>query len=128
MKTKPIFCILAASLLSAGTLLAQPPEPSAAEEGYDIPSKMAGHMDRMKEWHEKMSKEIKAQDAELDKLVQEIDSSKGEKKLDAMANALKKLIQQRRSMHERMENFRLRFKGGKEEAPESSSSPEAESR
>jgi hypothetical protein len=44
----------------------------------------------------------KDQDAELDKLVAEMNSAPADKKLDAVAAVLTKLVEQRKAMHEHM--------------------------
>jgi len=52
--------------------------------------------------HAKMMEEQKAQDAEIDKLVAEMNTATGEKRIDAIVAVLKKLIEQRKTMHEKM--------------------------
>ena len=47
----------------------------------------------------------KEQDAELDKLVAEMNSAPADKKLEAVAAVLTKLVQQRKSMHEQMQKM-----------------------
>ena len=47
----------------------------------------------------------KEQDAELDKLVTEMNSEAPEKTLDAVAAVVAKLVEQRKAMHERMQNM-----------------------
>ncbi len=49
-----------------------------------------------------MMEEQKAQDAEIDKLVAEMNTATGEKRIDAIVAVLKKLIEQRKTMHEKM--------------------------
>ena len=50
----------------------------------------------------KMMSNWKEQDAELDKLVAEMNSAPADKKLDAVAAVLTKLVEQRKAMHEQM--------------------------
>jgi hypothetical protein len=50
----------------------------------------------------KMMSNWKEQDAELDKLVAEMNNAPTEKKLDAVAAVLTKLVEQRKAMHEQM--------------------------
>ena len=50
----------------------------------------------------KMMSNWKEQDAELDKLVAEMNNAPAEKKLDAVAAVLTKLVEQRKAMHEQM--------------------------
>ena len=45
----------------------------------------------------------KAQDGELEKLVTEMNSAPADKKLDAVAAVLSKLVEQRKAMHEQMQ-------------------------
>jgi hypothetical protein len=47
----------------------------------------------------------KDQDAELDKLVAEMNSAPADKKLDAVAALLTKLVEQRKTMHEQMQQM-----------------------
>ena len=52
-----------------------------------------------------MMSNCKDQDAELDKLVAEMNSAPADKKLDAVAAVLTKLVEQRKAMHEQMQNM-----------------------
>jgi hypothetical protein len=45
---------------------------------------------------------LKDQDAELDKLVAEMNSPSADKKLDAVAAVVAKLVEQRKALHEQM--------------------------
>jgi hypothetical protein len=47
----------------------------------------------------------KDQDAELDKLVAEMNSAPADKKLDAVVAVLTKLVEQRKAMHEQMQKM-----------------------
>ena len=47
----------------------------------------------------------KNQDAELDKLVAEMNSASADKKLDAVAAVVTKLVEQRKAMHEQMQKM-----------------------
>jgi hypothetical protein len=47
----------------------------------------------------------KDQDAELDKLVAEMNSASADKKLDAVAAVLTKLVEQRKAMHEQIQKM-----------------------
>jgi hypothetical protein len=53
----------------------------------------------------KMMSNWKDQDAELDKLVAEMKSAPADKKLDAAAAVLTKLVEQRKAMHEHMQKM-----------------------
>jgi hypothetical protein len=63
------------------------------------------HHAMMEEMHQKWDEQMKAEDAELDKLVQQMNTATGQKKMDAMAAVLNKMIEQRKAMHEKMENW-----------------------
>jgi hypothetical protein len=52
-----------------------------------------------------MMSDSKDQDAELDKLVTEMNSASADKKLDAIAAVLTKLVEQRKAMHEQMQKM-----------------------
>ena len=53
----------------------------------------------------KMMSNWKEQDAEVDKLVAEMNSAPADKKLDAVAAVLTKLVEQRKAMHEHMQKM-----------------------
>jgi len=53
----------------------------------------------------KMMSNWKEQDAELDKLVAEMNSAPADRKLDAVAAVLTKLVEQRKAMHEHMQKM-----------------------
>jgi hypothetical protein len=53
----------------------------------------------------KMMSNWKDQDAEVDKLVAEMNSPPADKKLDAVAAVLNKLVEQRKAMHEQMQKM-----------------------
>jgi len=52
--------------------------------------------------HAKMMEEQKAQDAEIEKLQAEMNAATGEKRIDAIVAVVNKLIEQRKTMHEKM--------------------------
>ena len=54
---------------------------------------------------EQMISNWKDQDAELDKLVAEMTSAPADKKLDAVAAVLSKLVEKRKAMHEQMQKM-----------------------
>ena len=92
MKTKTILAILVAAALPSAVLFAQGEQ---------------GKMGDMSEMHQKMEAEMKAQDAELDKLVSEMNTATGEKKADAMAAVLSKIVEQRKAMHGNMAGMHM---------------------
>ena len=52
--------------------------------------------------HAKLLEEQKLQDAEMAKLLAEMNSATGERRIDALVAVVNKLIEQRRAMQERM--------------------------
>lgn len=57
---------------------------------------------KMMQMHQKMQAEMKAMNAENDKLVTDMNQATGQKKIDAMATLLTRLVEQRRMMDEKM--------------------------
>jgi hypothetical protein len=53
----------------------------------------------------KMMSSWKDQEAELDKLVSDLNSAPSDKKVDAIAAVITKLVEQRKAMHERMQKM-----------------------
>ena len=64
--------------------------------------KMKADHSKMMEMQQKMDAEMKAQDAELDRLVAEMSTATGERKVDAVAVVVAKLVEQRKAMHSKM--------------------------
>jgi len=52
--------------------------------------------------HAKMIEEQNAQDAEIEKLQAEMNAATGEKRINAIVAVVNKLIEQRKTMHEKM--------------------------
>ena len=96
MKSTHILAIIVAAALPGAVLLAQ------------------GEPGKMSEMHQKMEGEMKAQDAELDKLVSEMKTATGEKKADAMAAVLSKIVEQRKTTHGKMAGMHMDMKGAME--------------
>ena len=87
--------IAIAATLPATALIAQgPPFGPMKDKNVD--------KSKMMEMHQKMEAEMKAQDAELDKLVAAMSTATGEKKADAVAAVVAKLVEQRKAMHSQM--------------------------
>jgi hypothetical protein len=59
-----------------------------------------------------MMSKWKEQEAELDKLVADMNSAPSDKKVDAIAAVVSKLVEQRKAMHEGMQ--KMRTEGGKD--------------
>jgi len=52
--------------------------------------------------HSKMMEMQKTQDAEIDKLLAEMNAATGEKRVDAIVAVINKLVEQRKTMHAEM--------------------------
>jgi cell division protein FtsL len=94
MKSTRTAAVVIAGLLQSATLLAQEP---GSMQGMDKQK----HREMMPR-HAKMMEEQKAQDAEIDKLMAEMNAASGEKRVDAIVAVINKLVQQRKAMHEKM--------------------------
>jgi hypothetical protein len=103
MKATHLVATLVAATLPLIAVTAEDSSKSEAtdqkqEQGCD--TKMNGMMGKgqmMSSWKE--------QDAELDKLVSEMNSATSDKKVDAVAAVLTKLVEQRKAMREQMEKM-----------------------
>lgn len=73
---------------------------------------MKGDPAKMAEMHQKMEGEMKAQNAEVDKLVAAMNSATGEKKVDAIAAVVSKLVEQRKAMEGKMAEMHKNMQGG----------------
>lgn len=100
MKSTRILAIIVAAALPGAVLLAQGGPP------------MKEHHAKMSEMHQKMEAEMKAQDAELDKLVADMNAATGGKKVDAIAAVVSKMVEQRKTMHEKMAGMHMDMEGG----------------
>jgi hypothetical protein len=99
MKSIRILAIIVAAALPGAVLLAQGPPWMK-----DNPAKMS-------EMDQKMEADMKAQEAELDKLVAEMNAATGDKKMDAMAAVVSKMVEQRKAMHRNMAGMHMDMKG-----------------
>ena len=125
MKPKYILSLVIAAALPAAVLIAQVP-PAGPMKGM-----IQGDKSRMTEMHQKMEAEMQAQDAELDKLVAAMSSATGDKKAEAVAAVVAKLVEQRKAMHSQMSGMHGDMMGAMEccksaknmMAPGSSSTP-----
>jgi hypothetical protein len=63
----------------------------------------------MMQMHQNYQKQWKTMDAELDKLVAEMNAAPEGKKLDAMAAVINKLVEQRRAMHDMRSNMQMQM-------------------
>jgi hypothetical protein len=99
MKTTHLLATLIAATLP---LTAIPAEDTGHTETTDQKQEQSSDTMGMKG---KMMSHWKEQDAELDKLVAEMNSAPADKKLDAVAAVLTKLVEQRKAMHEHMQKM-----------------------
>lgn len=86
--------------------------------------KTAGHCAEMKQHHEKMMEEMKAQDAEVDALVVKMNSAPPDKKVEIMADIITRMSRQRSAMHTKMDEMKSNMmehkhmgKGGMSDCP-----------
>jgi hypothetical protein len=94
MKRTNLLVIAIAAALQSATLLAQQP---SAMPGMDKQK----HREMMP-MHSKMMEMQKTQDAEIDKLLAEMNAATGEKRVDAIVAVINKLVEQRKTMHAEM--------------------------
>ena len=98
---------------SNGTTQSDQPTPNSGMMGKGMMGKgmmgggmMGGPMmergAKMMEMHQKMQEEMKAMEAETDKMVAEMNQATGQKKIDAMAALLTRLVDQRKMMYDKM--------------------------
>jgi hypothetical protein len=101
MKTTHLLTTLVAVTFPLAAVTA---EDSSKTETTDQKQEQNSGMMGMKSMMDKgqMMSNWKDQDAELDKLVAEMNSAPADKKLDAVAAVLSKLVEQRLAMHELM--------------------------
>jgi hypothetical protein len=94
--------IVAATLPFAIVSAEDTAKPEAADKKNEQNSDQMAMMDMNKG---QMMSSWKDQDAELDKLVAEMNSASADKKVDAIAAVLTKLVEQRKAMHEQMQTM-----------------------
>ena len=99
MKTTHLLATLIAAALP---LTAIPAEDTGQTETTDEKQEQSSDTLEMKG---KMKSNWKDQDAEVDKLVAEMNGAPADKKLDAVAAVLTKLVEQRKAMHEHMQKM-----------------------
>jgi len=104
MKTTYLLATLVAATLPLAAITA---EDSSKTETTDQKQEQNSDMTGMKGMMGKgqMMSNWKDQDAELDKLVAEMNSAPADKKLDAVAAVVAKLVEQRKAMHEQMQKM-----------------------
>jgi len=104
MKATHILATLVAATLPLAVITA---EDSSKTETTDQKQEQSSDTTGMKGMMGKgqMMSNWKDQDAELDKLVAEMNSAPADKKLDAVAAVVAKLVEQRKAMHEQMQKM-----------------------
>ena len=91
MKTLSVLAIVIVAAFQSAWLLAQEPG------GMQGMNQQKHH--ELMPIHAKIMEEQKAQDADIDKLLTEINSATGEKRIDAIVAVLNKLVEQRKTMN-----------------------------
>jgi hypothetical protein len=104
MKTTHLLATIVVGTLPLTAIIA---EDSSKTETTDQQQEQSTDMSGMKGMMGKgqMMSKWKDQDAELDKLIDEMNSASADKKLDAVAAVLTKLVEQRKAMHEQMQKM-----------------------
>ena len=109
MKTKYFLATLVAASLPLAAIVA---EDSTKTETTDQQKEQSSDMAGMKGMtgicmmaKGQMMANLKEQDTELDQLLAEMNSAPADKKLDAVASVLNKLVQERKAMHEQMQKM-----------------------
>ena len=104
MKTTQLLATLIAVTLPLVAIVAEDAgKTETTDQKQDQSSKMMGMKSMMGKGQ--MMSNWKDQDAELDKLVAEMNSASADKKLDAVAAVVTKLVEQRKAMHEQMQKM-----------------------
>ena len=114
------FSLLIAMSASALVLGGDPSQGSdaakpEAKHDHESATKADTMMDRHKamiEMHEKMQSEMQAMDADLNRLLVEMNGATGDKKVEAMAAIINHLVQQHKTMHQRMAAMQMRMMQG----------------
>jgi hypothetical protein len=100
MKTAHLLATFVAATLPLAAIIAENSSKTETTEQKQEQMGMKGMMGKGE-----MVSNWKEQDAELDKLVTEMNSAPVDKKLDAVAAVLTKLVEQRKAMHEQMQKM-----------------------
>jgi hypothetical protein len=104
MKTTQLLATLIAATLPLVAIVAEDAgKTETTDQKQEQSSKMMGMKSMMGKGQ--MMSNWKDQDAELDKLVAEMNSASADKKLDAIAAVVTKLVEQRKAMHEQMQKM-----------------------
>ena len=106
-RTHLLAAVIVAAIPCAAVLAEDTTKPEAADQTKEQNSDCMGMMGMGK-----MMSNWKDQEAELDKLVADMNSAPPDKKVDAIAAVVTKLVEQRKAMHDRMQ--KMMTEGGKE--------------
>ena len=79
----------------------QSPSPTVQQEHSQMPGAKPNMQD-MAKMHQQMMSDMKAADARLDQLVQQMNSASGDAKVNATAAVVTELVRQQKAMHEEM--------------------------
>ena len=116
MKSIRILFVVIIGLLLATTLAAQSQQSSSKQKTSEsstqskqgmMGGRMMGRCQAMMEERQQMQAEMKAMDAELDKLVTEMNNAPENKKADAVAAVVTKMVEQRRAMDEKTQSMQI---------------------
>lgn len=99
---KPGSVLLVTLFLATATLVAQTSQPATPQGAKAPAGKMTMDCQQMAQDHQKMMDDMKAMDARLDTLVQQMNSATGPAKVDATAAVVNEMVTQRKSMRESM--------------------------
>jgi hypothetical protein len=100
MKTNLLTILLAVVFPLVGVLAEDTGKSETTESTQQQPSEPSDEMGKGQ-----VMASLKDQDTELDKLAAEMNSASPEKKLDAVAAVVTKLVEQRKAMHEQLQNM-----------------------
>ena len=118
---KTIQILSAVAMMAIGTAWAQD-----TDQGFSSAPAKWGEKGEMLQWHQKAMEKFKEQNAELDKLVQEMDSAPADKKVDAIIAVINKAMEQRKSWQADMEARHEKIQEWMKEKQEREGQPAAE--
>jgi len=114
---KPYFVVTIVATLVIVGALGTPFGSSATAQGASAqgsaPSQQSPNMQDMMKMHEQMMAQMKAADAKLDALVKQMDASRGDAKVTAIAAVVSELVLQNKSMHEHMGQMHQQMMSGR---------------
>jgi cytochrome c556 len=125
MKVKSTVAIGIVIALASSGVFAQDKEPEK------MGGMMKEHHAKMSEMHQKMEATWKEQNAELDKLVTQMNSAQGDQKVSAMAAVVSKLVEIMKKEHEEMAAMHQKMEAEhhpRKEKSEASASPDEHSK